>query len=638
MASRRLIATSLTALIAVLVLAGALPDSAPAQTVAPNFPPYAPGETNSYKTPAPSTNPAVLACQSDPHCVLSSAPIADRLRCHKDPGCREVQDDRPKVMRSYQGLYGISPIAFSADWAAWLTDPYMSQHLFSRGTAANLDMSIRAASLALVGIFMTFAVIHFWATGFVSATGGLEVFTAPVRAAGATLFIVAWPGLRMDLSNLLRWLSLSLRGRSPDDIAGALGTLGGSFHAAEAFKPMFPGPDIPFLPGPSDLMAFLLGITVSLVALALSAVKIMMTIGLFMLFMTTPLLAAAWVLPGATWILHGPLRGAIGLGAVPVAWAAELRAYSALPDDEMVSWAGQGTFFPSLGAPMLGIVLLLLLFVTQRQIFRWANLVSGGSRPLGAAWGTVMGLTFMGARLLGSAGRVGGRLPRTGGRQRTPGGSRQPNTQQPRPTPAGGGGGGGGQNTGGGGGGQNTGGGGGQNTGGGGGGGGGGQNTGGGGGGGQNGGGGPNGGGGGGGPNGGGGGGPNGGGGDPNSTSTDWSMPEGGDRTLGGEGVNHRSRVETEFQASRNRLAEHGPPSTDDLLAAHGSLSEHQQAQLRGFVGPPDGGHLRPELAMAKWVSGDGLTTQERNAARTLLDGAHHNQTRQIFNWVASQP
>jgi hypothetical protein len=341
-------------------------------------------------------------CRRIPNCLLVSEVGEDEIkRCSRDERCVGVLD----APGSKSGI-GPGHVTFTLDWSGWMVDPTSARQFFlwaaptGRAPATTgmqpLAEGFRAAGLALLFVFATFGVTHYLAIGIVSSGGGLEVVTAPLRVAGAGFFILAWPNLHSKIAVLEREFVGWMAGPNREGFRGALFTLTALFDSADSFKPLFPGPDVPKLPGASDLVSFILGIGVTLVLLTLTACKLMLTFGLVLLILAMPLLVAMWVLPGMAWLTNSALKAAVAISLVPVGWAASLRAYSEIAEP-FERWAQPGTFVPELARAMAGVMLLLFLFTVMRQILRWAGVVSSGSRPLSTAWGAVTGLTFMAA-------------------------------------------------------------------------------------------------------------------------------------------------------------------------------------------------------------------------------------------------
>jgi hypothetical protein len=323
--------------------------------------------------------------------------------CEVDPR-RPFDSARPEVLK---------PFRFDSEWARWLTDtsPDSSHpHELAAsaggfgGEGSRLQSAIQAAALALLSIILTFSVVHYWASGFVNA-GGFEPATAAMRVGGAGLFILAWPELVAAAGSLQTSVSRWVMGDGGENAEGALDVLDGlGPSTGPAFNEFLPeGLDlISSLFAIDQLFAFLFGLAIALVMLALSVAKLMLTFGLTLLYLGMPLLIALWPVPGLNWAPVPALRAAGAIGLVPVSWAVCLVAFSQVGGQIWPEGKGDdpppGAFLPAFADPLLGIMLLLFLFAVMRQVLRWGGIVPQGSRPLGAAWGAVMGLGYMGFR------------------------------------------------------------------------------------------------------------------------------------------------------------------------------------------------------------------------------------------------
>jgi hypothetical protein len=93
----------------------------------------------------------------------------------------------------------------------------------------------------------------------------------------------------------------------------------------------------------------------------------------------------------------------------------------------------------------------------------------------------------------------------------------------------------------------------------------------------------------------------------------------------------YSEKINTEFQASRHRLTENGPPSREALEQARASLPDHQQAWLQDASR-----RARPEWEIARMATSKNLEPERREAYRTLLDGAHASN-RNDFMIVANR-
>ena len=333
----------------------------------------------------------------------------------------------------------LGPFKFTTSWALWLTDPRTPSYLFENfdqnpGDAGNFgesfgqDVSLmsgfQGAALALLGVILTFTVIQYWASGFVSS-GGMEIATAPLRVAGAGLFIIAWPDIVDVITHLetVTWSWLVGCQTGPGCGGGAdMGNVEGALKALEGAL-LIEQPVNDFIGGATGefvdfiqldaLIAFLFGLAIAITTIALSVAKLMITFGQSVLFLAMFILAALWPLQFMGWIAPPALRAGVALSVVPLGWTVSLVGFSQI-SGKFEEAAAPGTFHESWTRPLIGIMLLLFLFVAMRQILRWGGIVPGSSRPLTAAWGAVMGLAYMGGRVAWGGARAGMRTVRNG--------------------------------------------------------------------------------------------------------------------------------------------------------------------------------------------------------------------------------
>jgi hypothetical protein len=608
------------AVIAASLLAVALPAAASAQTYGPaDSPEELQGQTMQYlkefqrKVPmlgeqcAGALKPYLErsgstpeACQRDADACAESLYVDGCTRlytaCQAVPACEALLPPQPDGDR----------FEFTTNWAQWLTSYFRFAGNGSQRSFGDLWWTTNAAGFALLALFLTFGVIHYWASGMLNiGSGGTEMLAAPLRAIFAGFAILTWPEVVDAFETLCREAVAFLIGGYAQNTGGALAALDRLHSSAEAFKPIVPGPDIPLLPGLSDLIAFLLSLAIALTTLALSASKLALDFSALLLCVGMPLAVAIWVLPGMSWLASSVIRAYIAIMFVPIGWALTLVTFAPIAD-ELTDYAADGSFEDSLAGPLVGIMLLLMLFAVMRQILHWGRVVPSGSRPLGAAWGAVMGAGFMGLQAAGFGFRGAGAVkrgifPKGGGGsgQRKSSGSRGaartgtvraqatrtdrgPSGAKPQAGPTGGGK-----------------------------------------------------------PQ----------GGLPSApprppSPRDWSLPAKGDVNLEGKPVKgadwggtptvNSERANMEFQASRHRLAEHGAPSRETLEGARSSLPIHHQRWLRNASVVQPGKELRPERELARMAASPNMEPQHRDAFRTLLDGAHASN-RNDFMRVASQ-
>ncbi len=325
----------------------------------------------------------------------------------------------------------LKPFRFTLDWAQWLTNPGTPAYLLATvGTIDNeegekvpLVGTVQAIALALLGVIITFGTLQYFATGFVNSSGGLEAFTAAIRAGLAAMLILVWPTIVYAFTNLETSVNLWLMG-GPDggNAAGAIRDLEGILRIERPVND-FLGPSFGTLSEIlqfDDLVAFLFGLAVALATLGLSVAKLMMTLGLLVLYAGMPLAFALIPVPALSWLPGPAVKAAGAMSLVPTGWALGFVVESQVGDqiwrDPNLSdgAAPPGAFIESFATPLLGVMLLLFLFTIMKQIFRWGNVVSAGGRPLTAAWGAAAGVGYMGLRAGAGAARMGAGAVRAG--------------------------------------------------------------------------------------------------------------------------------------------------------------------------------------------------------------------------------
>jgi hypothetical protein len=335
-------------------------------------------------------------CRRVPNCLIETeASPADVQRCWDDDNCTVLLDEN-------ESKAGLGPIGFNSDWAGWLVDPAAARQFFlfaapaGRATPTRgfepLVEGFQVFGLVLLAVFATFGVLDLLLRGLVSGGNGFELVSAPIKTLGAGGAILAWPDMSSKFVVLERDFVGWLAGPNQQKFGPALQSLGGLFNADESFDPFIP--EIAF--GIPEILAFILKLAVSLVVLALSASKMMLTLSLALLILSMPVLFALWVLPGLAWLTNSAFKGTVAISLVPPGWAIGFRGYSEISAPFEI-WAQKGSFAPEAARTLVAIVFFLLLFTICRQLLRWGNIVSAGSKPLSAAWGAVMGLGLMGA-------------------------------------------------------------------------------------------------------------------------------------------------------------------------------------------------------------------------------------------------
>jgi hypothetical protein len=285
---------------------------------------------------------------------------------------------------------------FSTDWAKWLVSYWVGglTPMVGPRDSNQLDDALQAVGFGLLGVVLTFGLIHYWASGLVNAGGGMAAVMAPLRVAGAGLFIVVWPTLHIQVALVGQSLNELLIGSNSEHIGGALWTLNGLFHASDGFQSVVSVPDLL-----GRVVSFILAAATALVVLALSASKLGLTFGEVFLCAAMPVLVALWVLPGLSWLATSALKAVAAIMLVHVGWAATLAIFSPMANG-FHDYAQGGAFVEGLADPLVGIVLLLFLFTVMHQILHWAGVTPSGSRAFGAAWSTTFGLGMSGMRMV----------------------------------------------------------------------------------------------------------------------------------------------------------------------------------------------------------------------------------------------
>jgi hypothetical protein len=255
-------------------------------------------------------------------------------------------------------------------WVDWLTTT--PNYAALNGSLAALGHTTSAIGLAALAAVVTLTVVHFWAAGVSSSSGGGDIVQGVTRTTGAGLFIVAWPWVfesGVALANQVKEAVLA------GQIDASVNIL------AEGLDP------VDILQQTSLLLGLLLALPSSLILIVLSITKIGLNAGLALCYAAVPLAVAFWPLPGFSWVAGFILRACTAIVLVPVAWALLLAAVLAVGIDALTI-TGDGVL-ETLTVPLVALALAILMFRIPGLLLRTA-----GVSPQGGVMRAVAGFAI----------------------------------------------------------------------------------------------------------------------------------------------------------------------------------------------------------------------------------------------------
>jgi hypothetical protein len=259
-----------------------------------------------------------------------------------------------------------------------------------------LESATAAVGLALVGVTLTFAVIHFWLAGL-SGRGGGDLGEGLLRGIGAALAIVVWPHAFREVVELANLIASELMGPRVETHVSRILT-----DAVSVSDPLRIAP----------VLLLMIVVVLAFVALlGLVMMKIAAGIVLVVLFVGMPIALGLWPLPATAWLASTGGRGLVVAAGVPVVWALSFACMEAVRDDA-ISASGMPVFDDLLP---LGFIFLNVTLGWHLARTALAELRRGGGG--GGLLGRMSGLFFLASTIsnMGRSGRGGKPSPESPG-------------------------------------------------------------------------------------------------------------------------------------------------------------------------------------------------------------------------------
>jgi hypothetical protein len=267
---------------------------------------------------------------------------------------------------------------------------------FDNGNVAALEKTCVAISAGMLSAVLTLSIVRYYLAGLGDqGSGGFEALQALSRLAGAVGFIILWPGIFNTAVEIPKLFNGALLGSGgvQHNVAllfdGALVVGSGAFAIGSGIGLIF---------------VIVIGLIAAAVFIALIWMKVLLSVLLMFLYVSTPLVTALWPIPELSWLFTAAMRTLLVALMVPCVWAI-LFALSAAINTDVLTWVPTHSILDTIIVrPLAGITLMILCVTIPRFLLRTAMIGPHGQPGGGRLWRTVT-VGILGSRIATGAAR-----------------------------------------------------------------------------------------------------------------------------------------------------------------------------------------------------------------------------------------
>jgi hypothetical protein len=268
---------------------------------------------------------------------------------------------------------------------------------FDNGNVATLEKTCAAMSAGMLSAVLTLSIVRYYIAGLGDqGSGGFEALQALSRLAGAVGMIILWPGIFDTVVQVPKLFTAALldSGGVQHNVAllfaGALVVGSGAFAISD---------------GVGLIFVIIIGLLAAAVFIALIWMKVLLSVLLPFLYVSTPFTMALWPIPEVSWLFTAAMRTLLVALIVPCVWAI-LFALSAAINTDVLTWVPTHSILDTIIVrPLAGITLMILCVTIPRFLVRTAMIGPHGERGGGRLWRTVA-IGMLGARVGSGAARA----------------------------------------------------------------------------------------------------------------------------------------------------------------------------------------------------------------------------------------
>jgi hypothetical protein len=267
---------------------------------------------------------------------------------------------------------------------------------FNNGNVTTLEKTCVAISAGMLSAVLTLSIVRYYLAGLGDqGSGGFEALQALSRLAGAVGFIILWPGIFNTAVEIPKLFNGAL-----------LGSGGVQHNVALLFDGALVVGSGAFTIGGSVGLIFvmIIGLIAAATFIALIWMKVLLSVLLMFLYVSTPFAMAMWPIPELSWLFTAAMRTLLVALMVPCVWAI-LFALSAAINTDVLTWMPTHSIIDTIIVrPLAGITLMILCVTIPRFLLRTAMIGPHGQSGGGRLWRTVT-IGILGSRIATGAAR-----------------------------------------------------------------------------------------------------------------------------------------------------------------------------------------------------------------------------------------
>jgi hypothetical protein len=267
---------------------------------------------------------------------------------------------------------------------------------FDNGNVAGLEKTCVAISAGMLSAVLTLSIVRYYVAGLGDqGSGGFEALQALSRLGAAVGFIILWPGIFNTAVEIPKLFTGALLGSGSVQHNVALLFDGALVLGSGAFA--IDG-------GVGLIFVIIIGLIAAAVFIALIWMKVLLSVLLMFLYVSTPFAMALWPIPELSWLLTAAMRTLFVALIVPCVWAI-LFALSAAINTDVLTWVPTHSIIDTIIVrPLAGITLMILCVTIPRFLVRTAMIGPHGQPGGGRLWRTVT-IGILGSRIATGAAR-----------------------------------------------------------------------------------------------------------------------------------------------------------------------------------------------------------------------------------------
>lgn len=283
------------------------------------------------------------------------------------------------LLKILQAIFG----GIEAKFISGVITALLATPTFETGHVAELEHTTVALAAGMLSAVLTLSIVRYYLAGLTdSGSGGFEALQGLVRVVGAVGFIILWPGIFHEVSQIPGMFNSALLNSGSVQKNVALLFDAALVVGASAFA---------LSTGVGLIFVILIGFIAAIVFIALLWMKVLLSVMMIFLYVTMPLAAVLWPVPEFAWIAGAAMKALMVGLIVPCVWAI-LFALSAAVNADILTWTGTHSLIDTvIIRPLAGITLMLLCITIPRFLMKTAMIGPHGGSGGWRVWRT---LTF----------------------------------------------------------------------------------------------------------------------------------------------------------------------------------------------------------------------------------------------------